>query len=261
VTGRCHIVAALVKARALFALTREDQPALSHAWLRVSVRFRDGISATGRGRLRGVALPIGRSPFPQSNRTNTMKRILILLAVVLSIASAHAAEPLRVFIRGGKKSYGPQAHEHARFLEKWQPLLTERGMKVDGALEFPTEAQLEQTDVLVMYAQDGSEGTHRRPHARPRCTGARSPRIPDVAEERRPVDCGKVAAPSGARPRGNRTQENPLSPAFRVHIFAPAPGEQQRRPENADESKIRTGIKTPPLANSSQHPQRARPTG
>jgi len=102
-----------------------------------------------------------------------MKRILILLAVVLSIASAHAAEPLRVFIRGGKKSYGPQAHEHARFLEKWQPLLTERGMKVDGALEFPTEAQLEQTDVLVMYAQDGSEGTHRRPHARPRCTGAR----------------------------------------------------------------------------------------
>ncbi len=84
-----------------------------------------------------------------------MKRILILLAVVLSIASAQAAEPLRVFIRGGKKSHGPEAHEHARFLEKWQPLLTERGMKVDGALEFPTEAQLDQTDVLVMYAQDG----------------------------------------------------------------------------------------------------------
>jgi hypothetical protein len=108
--------------------------------------------------------------------------------------------------------------------------------------------------------RQASEGPHRRPHARPRCTGARSPRIPDVAEERRPAGCGKVAAPSGARPRGNRTQENPLSPAFRVHISAPAPGEQQRRPENADERKIRTGIKTPPLANFSQHPQRARPT-
>ncbi len=66
-----------------------------------------------------------------------MKRIVALLAVVLSIASTHAAEALRVFIRGGKKSHGPQAHPHARFLEKWQPLLTERGMKVDGRWNFP----------------------------------------------------------------------------------------------------------------------------
>ncbi len=94
-----------------------------------------------------------------------MKRILTLLAVVLSFASLHAAEPLRVFIRGGKKSHGPEAHEHARFLEKWQPLLTERGMKVDGALEFPTEAQLDQTDVMVMYAQDSGNIT---PEQRPR---------------------------------------------------------------------------------------------
>ena len=75
-----------------------------------------------------------------------MKRLLTLLAVVLSIVSAQAAEPLRVFIRGGKKSHGPEQHEHQRFLEKWTPLLTERGMKVDGALEFPSEAQLDQTD-------------------------------------------------------------------------------------------------------------------
>jgi len=93
-----------------------------------------------------------------------MKRLLTLLAVVLSIVSAHA-EPLRVFIRGGKKSHGPEAHEHQRFLEKWTPLLTERGMKVDGALEFPSEAQLDQTDVLVMYAQDGG---NILPEQRPR---------------------------------------------------------------------------------------------
>jgi len=93
-----------------------------------------------------------------------MKRLLTLLAVVLSIVSAQA-EPLRVFIRGGKKSHGPEAHEHQRFLEKWTPLLTERGMKVDGALEFPSEAQLDQTDVLVMYAQDGG---NILPEQRPR---------------------------------------------------------------------------------------------
>ena len=87
-----------------------------------------------------------------------MKRILILLAVVLSLVNAQA-EPLRVFIRGGKKSHGPEQHEHQRFLEKWTPLLTERGMKVDGALEFPSEAQLAKADVLVMYAQDSGNIT------------------------------------------------------------------------------------------------------
>jgi putative membrane-bound dehydrogenase-like protein len=88
-----------------------------------------------------------------------MKRIFTLLAVVLSLASAQAAEPLRVFIRGGKKSHGPEQHEHQRFLEKWTPLLTERGMKVDGALEFPSAEQLAKADVLVMYAQDSGNIT------------------------------------------------------------------------------------------------------
>lgn len=92
-----------------------------------------------------------------------MKRLLASLAFVVLTLSAHA-DPLRVFIRGGKKSHGPEQHEHQRFLEKWQPLLTERGMKVDGALEFPSAGQLAQTDVLVMYAQDGGNIT---PEQRP----------------------------------------------------------------------------------------------
>src|SRR5262249_13732377 len=66
-----------------------------------------------------------------------------------------AAEPLRVFIRGGPKSHGPGAHEHAQFLNDWTKLLTERGMKVKGGMEFPTAEELAQTDVLLMYAQDG----------------------------------------------------------------------------------------------------------
>jgi putative membrane-bound dehydrogenase-like protein len=88
-----------------------------------------------------------------------MKRILTLLAAVISLVNAHAAEPLRVFIRGGKKSHGPEQHEHQRFLEKWTPLLTERGMKVDGGMEFPSAEQLAKADVLVMYAQDSGNIT------------------------------------------------------------------------------------------------------
>ncbi len=65
------------------------------------------------------------------------------------------AADLRVFIRGGKKSHGPGAHEHERFLGDWTKLLTERGMKVSGGMEFPTEAELDKTDLLVMYSQDG----------------------------------------------------------------------------------------------------------
>ena len=42
-------------------------------------------------------------------------------------ATATAAEPLRVFIRGGKKSHGPGQHEHELFLRDWTRLLNERG--------------------------------------------------------------------------------------------------------------------------------------
>ena len=38
-------------------------------------------------------------------------------------------------------------------MEKWTPLLTERGMKVDGGMEFPTAEQLAKADVLVMHIQ------------------------------------------------------------------------------------------------------------
>ena len=95
------------------------------------------------------------------NRPNmSMKRPFIaLLALVAIFASALVTEAadLRVFIRGGKKTHGPGAHEHERFLGDWTKLLTERGMKVSGGMEFPTEAQLDQTDLLVMYSQDGGE--------------------------------------------------------------------------------------------------------
>ncbi len=87
------------------------------------------------------------------------------LAVVLSLlacawpAFAQRQQPLRVFIRAGAKTHGPNQHDHPRFLAEWKELLNQRGARAEGALEFPTAEQLENTDVLVIYAQDGMKIT------------------------------------------------------------------------------------------------------
>ena len=91
-----------------------------------------------------------------------MKRCLQLILFICLTLSAVAAEPLRVFIRGGKKSHGPNAHEHEKFLNDWKVLLAGRGMKTDGAMDWPTAEQLKQTDVLVMYAQEGGNATEEQ---------------------------------------------------------------------------------------------------
>lgn len=86
-----------------------------------------------------------------------MKRFLFaaaLLSSFLNLPSASAAEPLRVFIRAGKKSHAPGAHDFPQFLKEWVPMLNERGAKADGSLEFPTKQQLDNTDVLILHAQE-----------------------------------------------------------------------------------------------------------
>ncbi|MFT5906305.1 MAG: type 1 glutamine amidotransferase [Cryomorphaceae bacterium] len=82
-----------------------------------------------------------------------MKFLLLALITTLALPIS-AAEPLRVFIRAGEKTHRPGAHEHERFLTDWTKMLKERGASVDGALTFPTEAQLKKADVMVFYAQN-----------------------------------------------------------------------------------------------------------
>lgn len=87
-----------------------------------------------------------------------MKSKIFLACAALCFLGAQllsAAEPLRVFIRAGVKTHGPNQHDHPRFLAEYTKLLTERGLKVDGALKFPTAEQLDKTDVVVVYAADG----------------------------------------------------------------------------------------------------------
>src|SRR6266480_3689658 len=83
--------------------------------------------------------------------------VALLLSLFLgwSAASAQQDKPLRVFIRAGVKTHGPNQHDHPRFLAEWKDLLNQRGARADGSMDFPTGEQLENTDVLVIYAQDG----------------------------------------------------------------------------------------------------------
>src|SRR5688572_17753364 len=88
-----------------------------------------------------------------------MKRLLLVLLIpfLAQVLSAQAADPLRVFIRAGEKTHGPNQHDHPRFLKEWTALLNERGAKATGALDFPTGEQLDQSDVVVFYCANGIE--------------------------------------------------------------------------------------------------------
>ncbi len=84
---------------------------------------------------------------------------LVFVAALAAAWTSSAAEPLRVFIRGGIKTHGPNQHDHPRFLGDWTKLLGERGITASGGMTFPTGEQLEKTDVVVIYAADGMKIT------------------------------------------------------------------------------------------------------
>src|SRR5688572_21088581 len=85
----------------------------------------------------------------------TMRIFGLLLLCLMVEAGSAQDQKLRVFIRGGVKTHGPNQHDHPRFLGDWTKLLGERGMQVNGAMKFPTAEQLAETDVVVIYAADG----------------------------------------------------------------------------------------------------------
>src|SRR5688500_16744088 len=101
-----------------------------------------------------------RFEHPQPPPTHTVMIRLLRLLLILSVFAAGAhADPLRVFIRAGKKTHGPNAHEHERFLVDWKKLLTDRGLKADGALDWPTAGQFKNLDVIIVHAQSGGNAT------------------------------------------------------------------------------------------------------
>jgi len=63
---------------------------------------------------------------------------------------------MHIYIWGGLKSHGEGQHDYPQFLADWSKLLTERGAVVDGALHAPSSADLEHTDVVVIYKGDAA---------------------------------------------------------------------------------------------------------
>ncbi len=61
---------------------------------------------------------------------------------------------MRVFLWGGLKSHGEGAHDYPAFFADWSKVLTDHGAVVDGALHPPSAADLERTDVVVIYKGD-----------------------------------------------------------------------------------------------------------
>jgi hypothetical protein len=66
------------------------------------------------------------------------------------------ANGMHIYLWGGLKSHQPGQHDYPQFLADWSKLLTERGAVVDGALHFPSSADLEHTDVLIIYKGDAA---------------------------------------------------------------------------------------------------------
>jgi type 1 glutamine amidotransferase len=61
---------------------------------------------------------------------------------------------MHVYIWAGLKSHFSGQHDYPQFLADWSKILTEHGAVVDGALHAPTAANLEYTDVVIIYKGD-----------------------------------------------------------------------------------------------------------
>jgi type 1 glutamine amidotransferase len=61
---------------------------------------------------------------------------------------------MHVYLWAGLKSHGVGQHDYPQFLADWSKLLTEHGAVVDGAFHPPSGADLEHTDVIVIYKGD-----------------------------------------------------------------------------------------------------------
>ncbi len=61
---------------------------------------------------------------------------------------------MHIYIWAGLKSHLPGQHDYPQLLADWSKLLTEHGAVVDGALHPPSSADLEHTDVVVIYKGD-----------------------------------------------------------------------------------------------------------
>lgn len=61
---------------------------------------------------------------------------------------------MHIYIWAGLKSHSAGEHDYPQFLADWSKILTQHGAVVDGALHAPSRADLEHTDVVIIYEGD-----------------------------------------------------------------------------------------------------------
>jgi type 1 glutamine amidotransferase len=87
-----------------------------------------------------------------------------MIGIGVSTATVVAQQPatpnpnaLRVYIRASLYTH----HDYPQFLADWSKVLTERGAVVDGAYHFPTPGELDDVDVMILYAGDAGYMTNQ----------------------------------------------------------------------------------------------------
>jgi type 1 glutamine amidotransferase len=63
---------------------------------------------------------------------------------------------MHIYLWAGLKSHSEGQHDYPQFIADWSKILTGRGAVVDGALHSPSSADLEHTDVVVIYKGDAA---------------------------------------------------------------------------------------------------------
>ena len=69
---------------------------------------------------------------------------------------------LNVYIRAQEATHGPKTHNYPAFLKQWTQLLSNRGITVDGSLDFPDEDRLSKADVLIFYCQNSIQNNRQK---------------------------------------------------------------------------------------------------
>ena len=67
---------------------------------------------------------------------------------------------MHIYIWAGLKSHSTGQHDYPQFLADWSKILTDHGAVVDGALHAPSTADLEHTDVVIIYKGDAGYLSH-----------------------------------------------------------------------------------------------------
>lgn len=124
--------------------------------------LRFDLTAQRAGRLRGTSF----RPFKYLALPLLLATALTPTPQAISQAgSSNAPAPLpwdqnpggmHIYLWAGLKSHFPGQHDYPQFLADWSKILTEHGAVVGGALHAPRSADLEHTDVVILYKGDAA---------------------------------------------------------------------------------------------------------